>query len=374
VPAAQDLFIKEMNVLLQNESYLHSIGTYDNPKGHQRFRENLAEFLCDSHGWPISADNIAITNGSQNSFFYLFNALAGKMPDGTSGQIQLPITPEYIGYADIGISEGMFTASLPKIELLDERQFKYRVDFKQLEIADSSVAMCLSRPTNPTGNVVTDNELAKLDVLARQHDIPLIIDGAYGTPFPNLVYESASAIWNDNTILALSLSKLGLPGVRTGIVVANKEVITLMGRVNAIATLAPNSMGAAIMNRLMVDREVKSLCEDILQPFYQQKLSAALELFGSYFLDFPVRYHKPEGAFFMWLWFEDLPVASRELYERLKERLVLIIPGEDFFIDVDKDWLHQRECIRINYAQPQDKLERGFKIIAEEIQQVYEAG
>ncbi|MEA7931692.1 aminotransferase class I/II-fold pyridoxal phosphate-dependent enzyme, partial [Salmonella enterica subsp. enterica serovar Montevideo] len=41
-------------------------------------------------------------------------------------------------------------------------------------------------PTNPTGNVITDEELMKLDRLANQHNIPLVIDNAYGVPFPGI--------------------------------------------------------------------------------------------------------------------------------------------------------------------------------------------
>ena len=43
-------------------------------------------------------------------------------------------------------------------------------------------AICCSRPTNPTGNVLTDGEMARLDTLAQEHGIPLIIDNAYGIP------------------------------------------------------------------------------------------------------------------------------------------------------------------------------------------------
>ncbi len=43
--------------------------------------------------------------------------------------------------------------------------------------------ICVSRPTNPTGNVITDEELIKLDALANQHGVPLVIDNAYGVPF-----------------------------------------------------------------------------------------------------------------------------------------------------------------------------------------------
>ena len=62
--------------------------------------------------------------------------------------------------------------------------FKYHIDFNELTVDDSIGAICASRPTNPTGNVLTDQEIRHLDELARHHGIPLIIDNAYGNAVP----------------------------------------------------------------------------------------------------------------------------------------------------------------------------------------------
>ena len=43
------------------------------------------------------------------------------MPDGSSQSIHLPLTPEYLGYADSGLSEEFFTATRPEIELLEDK-------------------------------------------------------------------------------------------------------------------------------------------------------------------------------------------------------------------------------------------------------------
>lgn len=93
-----------------------------------------------------------------------------------------PLAPEYIGYADSGLEEDLFVSARPNIELLPEGQFKYHVDFEHLRIGEETGMICVSRPTNPTGNVITDEELMKLDTLANQHGIPLVIDNAYGVP------------------------------------------------------------------------------------------------------------------------------------------------------------------------------------------------
>lgn len=53
-------------------------------------------------------------------------------------------------------------------------------------------AICCSRPTNPTGNVLTDGEMTHLKQLAKKHGIPLIIDNAYDAPFPNIIHTSTT--------------------------------------------------------------------------------------------------------------------------------------------------------------------------------------
>ncbi len=371
IPQAQALFGQEMRALIDNNLFERMIGLYDGPQGEQSFREVLSEYLNQQFDWSIGPQNISLTNGSQNSFFYLFNALAGDMPDGSFKKIMFPLSPEYVGYADSGLSDDMFVSHKPNIELLENRQFKYRIDFDQLEIGDEIGAICLSRPTNPTGNVIGNRELARLSDLALEHNIPLIVDNAYGQPFPNVIYADAKLNWNNNTVLCMSLSKLGLPGARTGIVIANEEITNTIGALSGIITLAPNSVGAALMTRMIQDGEIGHLTEEIIKPFYRQKLASAIEIFNEVFADLPVLMHKPEGAFFLWLWCKDLPISSKELYQRLKAKHVFVIPGEDFFIDMDPNWEHTRQCVRINYGQPSDKLRTGFELMAKELRSLY---
>ncbi|MGS0729751.1 aminotransferase class I/II-fold pyridoxal phosphate-dependent enzyme, partial [Shewanella sp. 0m-11] len=214
-------------------------------------------------GWDISPKNISLTNGSQSAFFYLFNLLAGKQTDGSHKKILLPLAPEYIGYNDTGLDDDIFVSYRPEIEMLENRMFKYHVDFEQLAIDDSVAAICVSRPTNPTGNVLTDAEVAKLDELARANGVPLIIDNAYGTPFPNIIFEDVTPFWNSNTILCMSLSKLGLPGVRCGIVIANEEITQALSNLNAIISLAPGGFGPAIAKHMIESGDLLQLSENV---------------------------------------------------------------------------------------------------------------
>jgi valine--pyruvate aminotransferase len=372
LPEVEAVFQQRLESLMADPDKRHSLfGIYQSPQGDMEFLELIAGFLKAQFGWPLTARNIAVANGSQSAFFVLYNMFAGPMGDGSQRVIHLPLTPEYLGYADVGLSENFFTATKPSIELLDEHLFKYHVDFSRLQLDEHTGALCVSRPTNPTGNVLTDDEIEHLDELARQQGIPLIIDAAYGQPFPNILFADAHPLWNDNVILSLSLSKLGLPGVRTGIVVASEEIIQAYTNANTIVSLASGNLGPAIARELFRTGEITSLTADCITPFYRQRSQQTVRWFRDSLGDLPYHIHKPEGAIFLWLWFEGLPISSQELYERLKQRGVLIVPGHNFFVGLDDDWTHRHECIRVSYAQDEDSVRRGVSIIAEEVARAY---
>ncbi|MEH6470279.1 MAG: valine--pyruvate transaminase [Halopseudomonas sp.] len=373
IPEVQAIFHQRARQILDSpKEFQHLIGVYDPPQGEIEFIDNLAKLLRRELGWDVSSRNIALTNGSQSGFFMLFNMFAGDYNDGQQKKIQLPLAPEYIGYSDAGLNRDFFNAGHPKIDFLDAHTFKYRVDFNEIKISDQTGAICVSRPTNPTGNVITDDELAQLDALAKQHDIPLIIDGAYGTPFPNLIFTDAQPLWNDNCIVCMSLSKLGLPAARTGIIVANEEVIRAVSAINAVMNLSTGSFGAVLAQDMVRSGEIIRISNELVKPYYQQRSQVAVEEFRNTLGELPYYIHKPEGAMFLWLWFKDLPISSLELYQRLKARGVLVVSGHYFFPGIPDEWQHKHECIRVTYSQEADKVKQGIGIIAEEVRKAYE--
>ena len=69
------------------------------------------------------------------------------------------------------------------------------MNFEGLDEIGDVGAICVSRPTNPTGNVVTDEEIERLGIVARARGVPLIVDNAYGLPFPGIVFRDATLTW-----------------------------------------------------------------------------------------------------------------------------------------------------------------------------------
>jgi valine--pyruvate aminotransferase len=200
---------------------------YDDPQGNHAFIVAVSRFLGDYFEQTITSRNIVCTPGSQASFFMLFNLFAGVDPSGRQRRILLPQSPEYIGYSGLTFEPDMLQTHPSKISFTAPHRFKYEIDFDNLIVNESIGAICLSRPTNPTGNVVSDSAIARLATLAAEYDIPLIVDCAYGEPFPGILFAPGRMTWSENMILCFSLSKLGLPGLRTGIVLADAEIIRI---------------------------------------------------------------------------------------------------------------------------------------------------
>lgn len=367
IPQMEAHFQTLCQQMLEEGELTAALCNYDGPQGKDALLQALATLLQEQTGWPITAENIALTNGSQGAFFYLFNLFAGRDAAGRTRRVLFPLAPEYIGYEDVGLEPDLFVSVRPEIHHLPDGLFKYHIDFDRLPLNEDIGLICVSRPTNPTGNVLTDAELHRLDALARAHQIPLLIDNAYGLPFPGIVFSPATPLWNENTILCMSLSKLGLPGTRCGIVIASKSIIATIRNLNGIFCLSPGSVGPALLTRLIRQGDLLRLSQQVVRPFYQQRVNETLRVIRRYLSPEQCLIHKPEGAIFLWLWFPALPITTEALYQRLKKRGVLMVPGHYFFPGLEEDWPHKHQCMRMNYVPDLSEIERGIAILAEEL-------
>ena len=162
--------------------------------------------------------------------------------------------------------------------------------------------------------------------------------------------------------------------MRTGIIVAAPEVVKAVSSLNVIVNLSPTRFGAAIATPLLRDGRLKQLSDDVIRPFYRNQAQTAVSLLKRELGAYPLKIHKPEGAIFLWLWFENLPVSSQTLYEMLKAEGTLIIPGEHFFVGIDtQDYPHAHECIRMSIAQDAETLEKGIAAIGRVVRGLYDA-
>lgn len=373
IPEAEAVFAARFREVAEDGGLAKALlGTYCPPHGPAAFRETAAEFFRRECGWAVGPEHIAVSGGGQSAFLQIFLLLGGAR-DGRFRKILFPIAPEYIGYADQGMDEGMFLACRPVIRETGPRRFRYEIDFEAVERALRSggvAAVALSRPTNPSANVVSDAELERLSDLAAAHGVPLVIDNAYGLPFPGVVFDEATLPFREHWILSVSFSKLGLPGLRCGLVIAEPRFIEAFATMNAISHLSPGNLGPAVAGPLLASNDVTRLAREVIRPFYKARCERALALLDAALpdgVDWSI--HEPGGAFFLWLRLRDARFKSRALYERLKRAGLIVVPGDYFFAGSDPDWGHRQECIRLSYCLQEPDLERGVGILAEALRE-----
>ncbi len=382
IPEVEEMYRSRMEEILANGDEFESlIGRYDAPQGRNSFLADVADYMSKKYGWKITAENVAVANGSQSAFFYLFNMFAGTVTreDGTSikKKIVFPLVPEYVGYADQCVEKDVFVGIPASYEFFDDNTFKYHIDFKALEKhlsehAEETAGLCVTRPTNPTGNVLTDEEILHLSDLSKKYKVPLFIDNAYGLPWPDIIFSDVEPYWDENVILSMSLSKIGLPSLRTGIIIAKKEIISSISKINAIAALATGSVGQSIAGELIRTGKLIETAKNCVRPYYEKKSLNIQRIIHREFEGTAYKIHKSEGSIFVWLYLPDLKISTIDFYKLLKDQGVFVMPGEYFFFGNSPDsepvenHPHYDKCLRLNYAGPEEDVEYGIQLIARE--------
>jgi valine--pyruvate aminotransferase len=370
IPSMEEIFKAKWNELGNDPILLaRMLGDYSAPQGLKEFREILAIYLSKQLNAKLTPDHIAITQGSQSAFFMLLNSFSGELESNKTFQkILFPIVPEYIGYLDQSIKRNSFTSIIPIVEKTAKHRFVYKINFDLVKdrISKRDIgAICLSRPTNPSGNIVPSSDMVELYNIAYSSKIPLIVDNAYGYPFPNIAFVSAQLEWKPGMIQVFSLSKLGLPGLRTGIIVADPEVASRIGEMSSILNLAPGNVGSFFVENWLNNGQISQFSNEIIQPFYKEKSNFALSLLDEC-LNEKVEYqiHESHGALFLWLHFPNHKLNSRQIYNKLKSQGVFVVAGENFFPGLEVDFSHKNECIRLTYSRSPEEVNRGIKILA----------
>lgn len=365
VPSVTDIFTLHLQAMLEQEA-ASWLGIYQSPQGSEVLLDE-AERYFNGKNWPVKRDNLLVVNGGQTAASLLFKLFAGPSEDGP-GYVHLPLVPEYVGYSGQMLGGDWFRSTRPLVTESAPNRFIYQLDKSAFSLASDTAMVAMSRPTNPSARVLPLEDVKWLSEQAAAAGIPLLMDCAYGAPFPSLLDNAAAYCWQPGHIALVSTSKVGLPGLRTAIVVADAEVITLMQRTAAIENLAAGNTGALLLARLMRSGDLDRAC-GLLQQFYADQRAHMVKLLDDALVDVDYALHEPEGAFFVWLHFKKLAVSTQVLYETLKARNVLIMAGEAFFFD-QRDWSHSRECVRLNICQSKEAMTRAVAIIADTVKEL----
>lgn len=358
--------------LLSSDEYGEVVCRYGSSQGYAPLIEAIVKDFNTRYGLNLSDRHILITGGSQALYLYAANAFGGYSPAGKLKRIVLPLCPDYTGYGGVSLTPEALLAYKPTIELDDKKhRFKYRPDFNQLQIDEQTGCVIFSRPCNPTGNVISNEEVVKIANLAAKHDVPVLVDSAYAPPFPALNFTEMTPQFGDNIIHCMSLSKAGLPGERIGIAIGDPHLIQILESFQTNTCIHSSRYGQAIAARAIASGKLADLAVNVIRPHYQSKIEALETTLDAAMPDIPWYLHQGEGAIFAWLWLRDLPITDWEFYQELKQVGVIAVPGSTFFPGLREEWQHQQQCLRISLTATKAEIVEAMQRLATVAERVY---
>jgi valine--pyruvate aminotransferase len=366
LPEIEEMWRDYTHELLDSADYGEVVCRYGSSQGYQPLIDAIVTDFNHRYKLKLTAKNVLITPGSQSLYFYAMNAFGGRTVEGNTKQIVLPLSPDYTGFGGMAIVPDSVVAYKPTLDIdTANHSFKYRPDFSQLQIGKDTGCVLFSRPCNPTGNVLTDEEVQKIANLAANYDAPVLIDSAYAPPFPALNFTAMTPIFGDNIVHCMSLSKAGLPGERIGIALGSEKFVGVLESFQTNMCIHSSRYGQAIAAKAIASGRLANLSTTVIRSYYQQKF-AVLEVGLNKFMpqDLPWYLHRGEGAIFAWIWFQDLPITDWELYQALKQVGIIVVPGNSFFPGLREDWAHKQQCIRISLTASNEEITTAMERLA----------
>lgn len=378
LPEIEQLWRDCTQDLLASAEYGNVVCRYGASQGYEPLIAAIKDDFNRRYGLNLSDRHILITPGSQALYFLAANAFGGYHATGQMKDIVLPLSPDYTGYGGISLVPEAVRAYRPTIEA-DEaaHRFRYRPDFSQLAIDENTGFVLFSRPCNPSGNVLTADDVEHIASLAAVHNVPVLVDSAYAPPYPALNFTPMEPVFGDNILHCMSLSKAGLPGERLGVAIGDPAMIRVLECFQTNFCIHSSRYGQAIAARAIASGELARLSEQVIRPYYQDKfavLEAALD--QAMPSDLPWYLHRGEGAIFAWLWFDQLPITDQELYNQLKQQGVIVVPGNPFFPGLRPEqgepWPHTRQCLRLSLTASREDLAEAATRLGALVAKVYQ--
>ena len=271
---------------------------YSPSEGYAPLREWIAGYM-GGLGVACAADNILITNGSQQALDFLGRLFLSP------GDTALVTAPTYLGALQA------FSAYEPHYDALDlQPEANTPAGYRErAEARGGAVKYAYAVPdfSNPTGVTMTLAERRVLMDIAGELDIPVIEDGAYtalrydGEPVPSLLamdVAEAGSIDQARTIFCGTFSKTMVPGLRVGWVCAARPLIEKL-----VLIKQASDLHSASLNQVVMHRVAKEIFDDQLariRKAYRMRRDAMLAALEAH-MPAGVTWHRPEGGMFLWV-------------------------------------------------------------------------
>ncbi len=325
---------------------------YGNARGIPSYVDDLAEYYRGV-GIDVAPDDIVVTTGGSEAIVFAMMAICDP---GDEILVFEPFYPNYNGYA------AMSGAVLKPVTTDPEAGYHLpkKADI-EAQITDRTKAILICSPNNPTGTVLTRQEMAVIAEIALDHDLYVISDEVYR----EFVYEGEHTSVYDmpslhgRAVLLDSISKrFSSCGARIGCVVSsNRDVIDAISRM-AQARLCPPTIEQVGAEAVLENLHPSYFAE--MKAEYQTRRDAALEEIAKIEGAFC---KKPSGAFYMMV---TLPVDDIEDFAKWmltdfddNGETTMIAPGPGFYATPGKGINEAR----LAYVLRSEDLRRAIQIV-----------
>lgn len=294
---------------------------YSDGRGEPELREALAQHYSDASGRSIGPDNILCFPGTQTALYAVLAAVA------ETGDEVLVGDPMYATYESVIRASGAEMVSVP---LHPEHGFCMQADDIAARITDKTRALLLTTPHNPTGAILSVEEIDAIGQLALEHDFWIISDEVYAQLiFDDHVFCSplSRPKIKDRVVVVSSISKShAAPGFRSGWCVGPSEFIEALLPM-AEAMLFGNQPFIADMTAAAV-RDGSKVAAGMRERFAARAKRLQQRLGGQ---NTCLRIHAPHAGMFALVDVSATGMSGYEFASRLlSETHVAVMPGSSF--------------------------------------------
>ena len=307
--------IREAGIYALEQGHTH----YSANAGIKELRKEISTYLKRKYNVSYSADDeIIVTVGASEGIDLALKAILEP-----GDEVVLP-EPSFVAYKGCILASGGVPVSL---ELKEENLFKIKPADLEAAITENTKAVIIPFPNNPTGSVMTGNELEEIVEVLKKKDLVIISDEIYSELTYGFEFRSLATFpeIRDRLLLVNGFSKShAMTGWRLGYLCGSSDILKHVFKIHQYALMcAPTpSQYAGIEALRNCDYEVDSMVAE-----YDKRRKFILKGIR----DIGLKCFEPQGAFYIFPNITSTGLTSDEFCEGLlKSEKVLMVPGTAF--------------------------------------------
>ena len=316
-------------------------------------RESIAQEVSETRGVPVSADQIVITPGAKPIMYFGITALCEPGDEVLYPDPGFPIYESMIRFVG---------AKPVPLSLRPENQFRLDIDELASKISDRTKLVIINSPQNPTGGMLTPDDIDRIAALLAKRSLYVLSDEIYGriiygeTEQTSIVSRPGMA---EKTIILDGFSKTyAMTGWRLGYGVMNTELAA------AIAQLQTNSTSCTAAFVQMAGIEALTGPQNEVDVFVNEFRHRRNVLVDGLNSIEGIDCQKPAGAFYVFPQLQGFRFSADEIATRLLEDAgVAVLSGTAFGV-VGSD------SLRLSFANSVENIEQAIDRIKELLDQL----